>query len=108
MLGRTASLFTNGLQRISGIVVPPGINAQSLTLPIDPNGVVYNSMARVPVPGATLRLLSGSGAALPASCFRDPGDNGAPQGQITLTHGWYKFDLNFSYPASPSGVHYLS
>jgi uncharacterized repeat protein (TIGR01451 family) len=108
MLGRAASPFTNGLQWISGIVVPPGINVQGLNLPIDPNGVVYNSMARVPVPGATLRLLNaGSGSPLPASCFGDPGDNGAQQGQVTLADGWYKFDLNFSDPACPSGGNYL-
>jgi uncharacterized repeat protein (TIGR01451 family) len=109
MLGRAASLFTNGLQRISGIVVPPGINVNGLNLPIDPNGVVYNSMARIPVPGATLRLLNaGSGSPLPANCFGDPGDNGAQQGQITLADGWYKFDLNFSDSAAcPSGGDYI-
>jgi uncharacterized repeat protein (TIGR01451 family) len=109
MLGRADSPFTNGLQRISGIVVPPGINVQGLNLPIDPNGVVYNSMARIPVPGATLRLLNaGSGSPLPADCFGDPGDNGAQQGQITLADGWYKFDLNFSDPAAcPSGGDYI-
>jgi hypothetical protein len=63
LLGRAASSFTNGLQRISGIVVPPGTNLLGLNLPIDPNGVVYNSMGRVPVAGATLTLLNaGSGS----------------------------------------------
>jgi uncharacterized repeat protein (TIGR01451 family) len=104
MLGRAASPFTNGLQRISGIVVPPGTNLQGLNLPIDPNGVVYNSMARVPVPGSTLRLLSaGSASPLPAGCFDDP----AQQGQVTLADGYYKFDINFSDPACPSGGDYL-
>src|SRR5213594_2660357 len=92
MLGRAVSPFTNGLQHISGILVPPGTNVQGLNLPIDPNGVVYNSMARIPVVGATLTLLNAvSGSPLPASCFGDPGDNGAQQGQVTLADGWYKF-----------------
>ena len=104
MLGLAASPFTNGLQRISAIVVPPGTNVQGLNLPIDPNGVVYNSMARAPVAGATLRLLSAAGAApLPAGCF----DDAAQQGQVTLADGWYKFDVNFSDPACPSGGDYL-
>src|SRR5207245_1904596 len=36
MLGRASSPFTNGLQRISDIIAPPGANLQSLNLPIDP------------------------------------------------------------------------
>jgi uncharacterized repeat protein (TIGR01451 family) len=104
MLGQAASPFTNGLQRISAIIVPPGSNLQGLNLPIDPNGVVYNSLARVPVPGATLTLQdAGSGSPLPAGCF----DDAAQQGQITLADGYYKFDLNFSDPACPSGGDYL-
>src|SRR5262249_37500213 len=42
MRGRAASSFTNGLQRISDIIVPPGANMQALNLPIHPNGVIYN------------------------------------------------------------------
>src|SRR5262249_17800058 len=72
MLGRASSPFTNGLQRITGVVVAGGANLQGLNLPIDPNGVVYNSMARIPVPGATLTMLSGGGSPLPAGCFDDP------------------------------------
>ncbi len=58
MLGSGDSPFTNGLQRITDIVVPSGGNLQNLNLPIDPNGVVYNSMTRAPVAGATLTLLA--------------------------------------------------
>ena len=104
MLGRAASPFTNGLQRITDIVVPSGANLQGLNLPIDPNGVVYNSIARIPVAGATLTLLdAGSASPLPAGCF----DDAAQQGQITLADGYYKFDVNFSDPACPSGGDYL-
>jgi len=104
MLGLAASPFTNGLQRISDIVVSSGANLQGLDLPIDPNGVVYDSVARAPVAGATLTLLSsGSLAPLPASCL----DDAAQQGQVTLADGHYKFDVNFSDPACPSGGDYL-
>jgi uncharacterized repeat protein (TIGR01451 family) len=104
MLGLTASPFTNGMQRITDIIVPPDANLQGLNLPIDPNGVVYNSMARTPVAGATLTLLdAGSGSPLPASCF----DDAAQQGQVTLADGYYKFDVNFSDSACPSGGDYL-
>ena len=104
MLGVASSPFTNGLQRITNIVVSSGANLQDLNLPIDPNGVVYNSVVRAPVAGATLTMLdASSGTPLPASCFDDP----AQQGQITLADGYYKFDINFSDPACPSGGEYL-
>jgi large repetitive protein len=104
LLGRAASPFTNGLQRITDIVVASGANAQGLNLPLEPNGVVYNSVARAPIPGATLTLLAaGSGAPLPTSCL----DDAAQQGQVTLADGFYKFDINFSDAACPSGGDYL-
>jgi len=104
MLGRGISPFTNGLQRISDIIASSGTNLQGLNLSIHPNGVVYSSMARIPIAGATLTLLDAvNSSPLPASCF----DDAAQQGQITLADGYYKFDLNFSGPACPSGGNYL-
>jgi large repetitive protein len=101
-LGKADSAFTNLLQRITNIAVPSGSNLQNLNLPIGPNGVVYNSMTRAPIAGATLKMLR-VGAPLPATCFDDP----AQQGQITQAGGYYRFDLNFSDPACPSGSSYL-
>ena len=37
--------------------MPSNNNVQNLNLPIAPNGVVYNSLTRAPIPGATLNLL---------------------------------------------------
>src|SRR3989441_7492325 len=101
-LGKADSAFTNLLQRITNIAVPSGSNLQNLNLPIGPNGVVYNSMTRAPIAGATLKMLHGS-APLPATCFDDP----AQQDQITQAGGYYRFDLNFSDPGCPSGSSYL-
>jgi uncharacterized repeat protein (TIGR01451 family) len=104
MLGRAVSPFTNGLQRISDIVVSSGANLQGMNLPIHPNGVIYNSLTRAPIAGTQLTMLDGRGASpLPAACFDDP----AQQGQITLADGYYRFDLNFSDPACTSGGDYL-
>jgi uncharacterized repeat protein (TIGR01451 family) len=103
-LGRADSPFTNGPQQITDIVVPSGSNLQGLNLPIDPNGVVYDALGRTPIAGASLTLLNaGSGVPLPSLCFDDP----AQQGQVTLGDGHYKFDLNFSDAACPSGGSYL-
>src|SRR5882672_4486780 len=101
-LGKADSAFTNLLERITNIAVPSGSNVQNLNLPIGPNGVVYNSLTRAPIAGATLKMLHGS-APLPATCFDDP----AQQGQITQAGGYYRFDLNFSDPGCPSGSSYL-
>src|SRR5215831_687599 len=99
-LGIADSVFTNSLQRITGILVPSNSNVQNLNLPIAPNGVVYNSLTRAAIAGMTLNMLSAGGSTpLPAACFDDP----AQQGQITQAGGYYRFDLNFTDPACSSG-----
>jgi uncharacterized repeat protein (TIGR01451 family) len=104
LLGTAHSAFTNDLQRIYDIVVMSGNNLQDLNLPIEPNGVVYDSIARAPIAGARLTLVDATGGApLPASCFYDS----AMQDQVTLADGYYKFDLNFSDAACPSGGSYV-
>ena len=104
LLGTAHSDFTNDLQRIYDIVVLSGSNLQNLNLPIEPNGVIYDSIARAPLAGARVTLLDATGnAPLPASCFYDP----AMQDQITLADGYYKLDVNFSDAACPSGGSYL-
>ncbi len=104
LLGLADSAFTNGLQRISGITAVSGSNLQNLNLPIDPSGVIYDSIRRTPIAGATVTMVRAStNSALPASCFADP----AQQNQVTLASGYYKFDLNFSDPSCPTGADYL-
>jgi uncharacterized repeat protein (TIGR01451 family) len=103
-LGTASSPFTNGPQQISAIVVTSGSNLQDLDLPIQPNGVVYDAIQRVPIASATLTMLDASGSfPLPLLCFDDP----VQQGQVTGSDGYYKFDLNFSDPSCPSGGSYL-
>jgi large repetitive protein len=101
-LGIADSVFTNSLQRITNILVPAGSNLQNLNLPLNPNGVVYNSLTRTPLAGVTVNIMR-AGSPLPAACFDDP----AQQGQITQAGGYYRFDLNFSDPACSSGGSYL-
>jgi len=88
LLGETDSDFTDGQQQINDIEVTEGSNLLALNMPVDPNGVIYDSIARTPVAGA---------------CFDDPNH----QGQVTIGNGYYKFDINFSDPACPSGLNYL-
>ena len=103
-LGVTESAFTDGQQEITDLVVPSGSNLLDLNLPIDPNGVVYDSIRRTPVPGARVFLASGaSGTPVAAACFDDP----AQQGQETADDGYYKFALNFSDGSCPAGGDYV-
>jgi uncharacterized repeat protein (TIGR01451 family)/fimbrial isopeptide formation D2 family protein len=104
MLGWCSSPFTNGMQRISNIIVSSGGVLQDLNLPLSPNGVVYNSIMRTPIAGATLIMVQASSKTpLSGSCFNDP----AQQGQVTPGNGYYKFDLNFGDPSCPPGGEYL-
>lgn len=73
-----------------------------------PNGIIYDSVRRVPIAGATVslqRVLAGSTAPVPvpSECFSDP----AQQNQVTPAGGYYKFDLNFSHPDCPPGGDYI-
>ena len=104
LLGQTDSDFTDGQQRIDDIDVQEGSNLLALNMPVDPNGVIYNSVARSPVAGATVSLVDvRNGAAVSSSCFDDPNQ----QGQRTVANGYYKFDINFSDPSCPNGMNYL-
>ncbi|MBT8067777.1 MAG: DUF11 domain-containing protein [Gammaproteobacteria bacterium] len=103
LLGQTDSDFTDGQQRIDEIDVQEGSNLLALNMPIDPNGVIYDSVARTPIAGATVTLVDvRNGAPLPSSCFDDPNH----QGQVTVANGYYKFDINFSELACQSGLGY--
>jgi uncharacterized repeat protein (TIGR01451 family) len=103
-LGRTDSEFTDGLQRIEDIIVDPGSVLTDLNLPIDPNGVIYDSITRRPLSGVTLTLIDAAGGMpIPGRCF----DDLAQQDQVTLGTGYYKFDINFADPACPSGANYI-
>jgi len=101
-LGMASSIHSNDLQRIFNIITYPGTNQLDLNLPIDPNGVIYDSVVRVPIVGATVTMLDSTGTALPSSCFDDP----AQQNQVTPADGFYKFDLNFSQGACVNGSDY--
>ena len=104
LLGLAASAFTNARQQITGITAAATDVITGLNLPIDPDGIVYDAITRLPVAGAAVTMLRASdNSVLPAACF----DDTAQQNQTTLASGYYKFDLNFSQAACTPGADYI-
>lgn len=107
-LGDAISDFgVTGPMIISNLNVPAGRNAQDESLPVDPMGVVYNSVTRRPVQGARVRLFAGN-TPVSAACFTTPNRLDSQQGQITSALGFYRFDLNFSGgDCPPAGANFV-
>lgn len=84
----------NGVYMDSAQTNGPVISGETilLPLPVDPSGVVYDSIARLPVEGVMLNLVNASGAIVDTSCLRQ-----MQQGQVTLADGLYAFDV---YPGA--------
>ncbi|MBI3186580.1 MAG: DUF11 domain-containing protein, partial [Gammaproteobacteria bacterium] len=101
-MGMAYSAFTNGQQRITDIRGTSGASLQNLDLPIQPDGMVYDSILRTPVANAVVQMVNALGTALPGSCFNDPNQ----QNQATLGNGYYKFELNFSQIECPANSDY--
>ena len=76
---------------IGSIVTPVlGVGAFIVdqNLPIDPSGIVYDAVTRLPVAGATVILTDASGTPLAASCM-----GAGQQNQVTGVTGSYRFDI---------------
>jgi len=84
--------------QIKGITLRSADNITEQNLPLDPSGVVYDSLTRVPVAGAEVTLTGPSGF--------DPSTHlvGATPVQITGSDGLYSFFLQNNFP---SGVYTL-
>ncbi|MCW8934372.1 MAG: hypothetical protein OQK98_06585 [Gammaproteobacteria bacterium] len=103
-LGTTISPFFsgNGPQTLTFFEVEQSSHTPLISLPIQPNGVAYDSVLRTPVTGAVMQLVNNAGTVLPASCFVDP----IQQNQQTAGDGYYKFELNFSQAECVAGDDY--
>lgn len=86
--------------RIANAALPLGGDLAAQNMPIDPSGVVYDAITRLPIAGARLVLTDGGGAPLPAACYLDP----AQAGQVTGADGYYRFDIVTGAAAQCPGV----
>ena len=76
-------------EMIDGIQLAVASTLPDQNLPIDPSGVVYDSVTRAPVAGATATLVDRNGNPLPVDCYLDP----SQRNQVTGETGEYRFDI---------------
>ena len=80
---------------LAGITLSPGARIEELSLPVDPTGVVYDSVSRKPIAGATVTIVGPTGF--------DPATHllggAANRQQVTNDQGFYQFLLLGSAPA---------
>ncbi len=70
--------------------VTTGAQIANVNLPIDPSGVIYDSVTRLPIAGATVVMTDRNGVPLPLVCLASP----AQQSQVTGPDGfYYRFDV---------------
>lgn len=85
---------------ISGVRLEVASSLPDQNLPIDPSGVVYDSVTRATVAGAVVTMVDRNGHPLPEDCYLDASQSG----QITGVSGNYRFDiLPGADPACPVG-----
>ncbi len=77
------------LGTLTNLTLPPGTTVNNQNQPIDPSGIIYNSVTRLPVAGVTVTINDSAGNPLPAACLIDP----SQQNQVTGVDGAYRFDL---------------
>jgi len=80
----------SGEMSVTDMSLNAGVNISSQNIPVIPTGVIYDSVLRTPVAGATLSLLQANGNPVPASCL-PAGSNQASQ--LSLVNGFYRFDI---------------
>lgn len=74
---------------IEELTLEPNTTTEDVNAPIDPSGIVYDSVARTPISGATLNLLGENGNPLPDVCYVDA----SQANQTTDASGQYRFDI---------------
>jgi uncharacterized repeat protein (TIGR01451 family) len=89
------------LPSITGITVGSGVKVLGQDLPVDPSGVIYDSVTRKPLAGARVTLLDPSGQPV-ASQYLVGGAGNVTQ--TTEADGYYQFLL---LPGAPSGKYTL-
>ena len=99
--GYTDSTPDYSARTIANMVLRSGGNVINQNLPVDPSGVVYDAVTRLPVSGATVRL-TGPGGFNPATQLLGGVANAT---QVTSSDGFYQYLL---LAGAPAGVYAIS
>lgn len=91
---------------IAGLLLPSGADVQEQNLPIegveiDPSGVVYDAITRIPVSGATVTITGPAGFNAAAHLL----GGASSQSQVTDATGFYQFQF---LPTTPAGTYTLA
>ena len=76
-------------EKVTGIQLNVASTLPDQNLPIDPSGIIYDSVTRAPVAGAIATLVDRNGNPLPADCYLDI----SQRDQVTGVSGEYRFDI---------------
>nr|MBX2824335.1 DUF11 domain-containing protein [Gammaproteobacteria bacterium] len=76
-------------QTIEDLTLTPNATTSDVNAPIDPSGIIYDSVERTPISGATLNLVDDMGNPLPEVCYVDA----SQANQTTGASGEYRFDI---------------
>lgn len=90
------TVVVNGV--ITGLTLNPGDNVVELDMPLDPSGVIYDSITRLPVPGAVVTL-SCPTCTVPFNPALHLFGGAVNQAQTVGSTGYYQFLLFASAPA---------
>ena len=81
------------------VVLIAGNNLSNQSLPLDPSGVIYDSIRRIPIAGATVTLLGPGGVPVLGTCLV-----GGINTQVTGANGIYQYLLLNPAPAGCPGT----
>lgn len=76
-----------GMRR--NVAVTAGVTVVDQNQPIDPAGVIFDAVTRLPVSGAIVTMTDATGTPLPPTCFLDA----SQRSQRTGPSGEYRFDI---------------
>jgi uncharacterized repeat protein (TIGR01451 family) len=96
-----AGSTVNPATRTLDITMPAGAGLAQQSLPVDPSGVIYDTVTRQPVVGATVTLLGPNGQPVPVDQLL-PGQQGQAVIATGPAAGSYRFDL---LPTAPAGTY---
>ena len=74
---------------VRNVELPANGTVTDMNQPIDPSGVLYDSITRRPVSGGGVTMTDRNGNPLPSICFVDP----SQASQVTGADGEYRFDI---------------